>query len=88
MASLVERLRGLHAKFEGQAGRSYTAALFLETADRITALEAMWETLVGYVDHAHGCGDGVSHGGGKYTCTCGLSEALTQYRAMKEKNDG
>lgn len=42
---LVERLRDLAAKFEGQGGKHYTAALFGECADRIEALEAENERL-------------------------------------------
>ena len=42
---LVERLRDLAAKFEGQGGKHYTAALFGECADRIEALEAEVERL-------------------------------------------
>lgn len=37
---LVERLRDLAGKFEGQGGKHYTAELFGECADRIAALEA------------------------------------------------
>jgi len=43
--ALVERLRVLHAEFEGQGGKHYSAALFGECADRIEALSAANERL-------------------------------------------
>ena len=42
---LVELLLGLAAKFEGQGGKHYSAALFSECAARITALSAEVERL-------------------------------------------
>jgi len=54
---LVGRLRDLAAKFEGQGGKHYTAALFGECADRIEALEAenerLREVLRGVTPPAH-----------------------------------
>ena len=41
--ALVERLRVLHAEFEGQGGKHYSAALFGECADRIEAQSAELE---------------------------------------------
>lgn len=49
---LVERLRDLAGKFEGQGGKHYTAELFGECADRIAALEADNARLMGLVEEA------------------------------------
>ena len=106
MASLVERLRALYVWPQSvadhyadtltprQIKQLYEVGFAAdEAADRITALEAMCETLAGFAEHDSDCVLGIpkairSRSSIQEECTCGLSEALTEYRAMKEKNDG
>lgn len=95
----ADRITALEAEVERLAGawklqhkekmkERAEAKLWFERAQgwraEFTALEAMCETLAGFVRHEGHCG----LIGGYGVCTCGLSQALTQYRAMKERNDG
>lgn len=102
MASLVERLKRdaicLTAWSEGRgpfpttvAGVSKVMAERVsQAADRITALEAMCETLAGALEQiATSKYDGLDvHRVSARQCHRIAAQALTQYRAMKEKNDG
>ena len=61
--------------------------------DELAAMKARGDRLAGFAKHDRDCVLGIpkairSRSSIQEECTCGLSEALTQYRAMKEKSDG
>ena len=108
MASLVERLRALYVWPQSvadhyadtltprQIKQLYEVGFAAdEAADRITALEAMCETLAGALELAgnrlHRCCVDYETGTQQFIevgeWAAETRQALTQYRAMKEKSD-
>lgn len=99
MASLVERLAYIATillankdKFAVPDHISAKSATITEAADRITALEAMCETLAGALEEAPIIGRKEAAWDFQRRQNHWLlkqyDQALTQYRAMKERNDG